>query len=276
MAPASPSQVGAKREEDHDWQVGNRVIMRKLLVLGGAALIVLLATASNAAAHGSSSTFTCTGTITGQTLDDVEVPANEACTLVDSTVNGDVSVRENAYLQATNTDVSESVTGYDALTIFIDTGSTVGGRVRGYSTFQVFVYNSTVGGDIKVSDTDDRINICGTTLEHGNIWVFDSGTDILIGDPLTEGCPGNTLQEGDIRVEDNFTDVEFVIRANTVADDLRVFDNEGPVEKFVQDNTGGDELECSGNEDPFTASGNTGFASSEGQCAVVSAASDAL
>jgi hypothetical protein len=248
-------------------------MIRRLLVLAGAALVVLLASASSAAAW-ETEAFTCTDEITGQTLDDVEVPADSACTLIDSTVRGEVRVRDNAYFQATNTDIAGSVTGYDALTVFLDTGSSVGGRVRTYDTFQVFVYNSTIRDDVKVSGTADVVNVCGNTLTDGDIRVFESGTDILIGDPLTEGCAGNTLERGEIHAEDNFTDVELVIAGNTIADDLHVFDNEGTAEKVVRDNTGGDELSCFGNEEPFTASANTGFDRSEGQCEELSAGAE--
>jgi hypothetical protein len=111
--------------------------------------------------------------------------------------------------------------------------------------------------------------VCGNTVD-GRIEVKDSADDILIGDPLTIGCAGNTvLNHHRIRVEDNFVNVEMVIRGNTIqGGDLEVNDNKGPADKFVQDNKGGYALECHNNSSPFTASGNTGFKRSEGQCAV--------
>ena len=68
-------------------------------------------------------------------------------------------------------------------------------------------------------------------------------------------CAGNTVSNGDLELERNTTDVEFVVSGNTVSDDLEVFRNTGPVEKTITDNTGGDDLECYGNEEPVVADG---------------------
>ena len=101
--------------------------------------------------------------------------------------------------------------------------------------------------------------------------VIHSGRDILFGDPTAgSGCVGNTVRNGhSLDVEDNFTDVEFVVRGNMFeGGDLRVEDNSGASDKFVQNNTGGDELECFDNETPFTGTPN-GFTTEEGQCAEI-------
>jgi len=91
-----------------------------------------------------------------------------------------------------------------------------------------------------------------------------------VGDPQAAGCAGNTvLNRHRIRVEDNSVDVELVVRGNTLnKGDLEVNDNKGTADKFVEDNTGGHALECKGNSSPFTASGNTGFDKQTGQCAI--------
>ncbi len=238
--------------------------MRKVVVLPVVALVAVLALASPAAAHNK---FRCESTLTGVTVDNVVVPRDASCILVDSTVNGNVSVGKNAFFQATNTAIGGKVRADRALGVFIDSDSSVGRSVRTDDTPQVFIFNATVNGDVEVDDTAEVVQICGTTVSNGDVEVKHSGTDILIGDPETEGCAGNTVSKGDIEVERNFADVEFVVRGNTVsAGDLEVNHNRGPVEKFVQDNTGGDELECFGNSDPFTASRNTGWAKKKGQC----------
>ena len=211
--------------------------------------------------------LTCEATHTGVTVDEVIVPADGSCTLVDVTVTGDVHVASNAYFEARNSEIGGNVRGNQALTVFLDTGTTVGGSVKTHETAQVFVFNATVGGDVEIERTSEVVQVCGTTVDHGDIEVERSGTDLLVGDPQAQDCAGNTVTQGDVEIERNFTDVEFVVRGNAIGGDLEVKRNTGPVEKFVQDNTGGDELECEGNEDPFTASGNTGFADAEGQCA---------
>ena len=118
------------------------------------------------------------------------------------------------------------------------------------------------------SPTIRRNTILGSGHEmSGGIAIWNASSAV-IEENLIDGCGYGILcfQTG----------ASPTIRGNTIADDLHVFDNKGPVEKFVQDNSGGDEISCFGNEDPFTASGNTGFARSKGQCEAVSAVSNAL
>jgi hypothetical protein len=161
------------------------------------------------------------------------------------------------------------------LTVFLDTGTTVGRSVKTHATTQVFVFNATVGGDLEVEDTSDVVQVCGTTVERGDLEIERSRSDLLVGDPQAVDCAGNTVSRGDVEIERNFADVEFVVRGNTIAGDLEVNRNAGPVEKFVEDNVGGDELECERNEEPFTASNNTGWRDKEGQCADPAALTDA-
>jgi len=261
--------------------------MRKLLVLAGVALIAVLVPASPAAAN-----LKCDGAFTGSFGRDVVVPEGATCTLTDATVEDDIEVLKGGTLLATNTTVGDdvqihrdafgqlsksrvgdSVNGRTALTVLVDSGTTVGGEIRTRSTFLVFVFDSTVGEQIDVHDTpaelSGKVNICGNTVQAGKIHVLNSGTDILVGDadPLVE-CAGNTVQNGDIEIEQNLTDVELIIEANSVLKgDLEVSDNRGPSEKRVSYNIGGDELECKGNDTPFTAAANTGWKELEGQCA---------
>ena len=235
--------------------------MSKLALVLGLSVVASFALAAPATAD----TFRCNEVVNGGTFDDVTVPRGGSCTLNDSTVAGNVKVKRDAFFQATRTDIARGVHADDALTVFIDTGSSVGRSVEVDDTAQVFIFNATIGRDIEVDDAAEVVQICGTTVTKGDVEVTDSGIDILIGDPQAVECAGNTVN-GDIEVKHNRVEIEFVVRGNTISDDLEVIRNRGTIEKFVQDNTGGDELECFGNEAPFTASGNTGWAEKEGQC----------
>lgn len=248
----------------------------KLLGLA-VAVMVLLGTASLAEARPD---FRCNGVFEGRTYDDVVVPRGGACTLIGARIKGDVTALRNAYLHATNTRVRGDVEGSAAQTIFIDTGSRVAGSVEADRAAQFFVFNSTVGEDIEPERTREVVQICGNAVRRGNIEVRRSGpekglpvgerpgTDVLIGDPLTAGCRGNTVKRGHIKVVRNFTDVEFVIRGNTIRrGNLDVLGNTGPVTRFVEQNTGGGRLRCRQNGLPLTAAGNTGWDRAEGQCA---------
>ena len=238
--------------------------MQKLLLGFGVALIALTAMASPAAA----ATFSCNEVVTGGTYDNVTVPQDGSCTLIDSTVAGNVDVKTNAYFEAGNTDIAGKVRAKRALTLFIDSESTVGRDVEADDTAQVYIFNAQVARGIDVDDSTEVVQICGNTIADGDIEVSDSATDILVGDPVAD-CAGNTLTRGDIELEDNFTEIEFVVRGNTVSDDLEVYRNRGPVEKVIDDNTGGDELRCYRNDEPIVATGNTGWDERKGQCRVV-------
>ncbi len=241
---------------------------RKLLTaLGVFSIVLLVAVASPAVAGKGHKRFKCDGVFTGLTVRDVVVPRDGACTLTDSTVKGKVRVLGDAYFQATGSSIRKDVEGDGAQTIFIDTGSRVRGDIDANKTIQLYVYNSTVRGDIGARGATDTVQVCGNTVQKGDIKVRKSGTDILIGDPLAIGCPGNSVKRGDVRITENFTDVELVVSGNTLGKgSLKVSGNTGPAGKFVQSNEGGDTLSCKGNDSPFTASGNSGWLDEKGQC----------
>ena len=170
----------------------------KFLGLVAVCATALLAMASPATARPD---FRCSGTVKGKTYDEVVVPRGAACTLIDSTVKGNVRVLRNAYLQTVGTTVRGDIEGERSQTIFIDTGSKVSGSVESVDARQFFVFNSSIGEDIEPERTKEAVQICGNTVRRGNIEVRRSGpdpgtlashpgTDILIGDPLTEGCRG--------------------------------------------------------------------------------------
>ncbi len=234
--------------------------MNTRLALFGLLLTACLAMASPAAA----SSFTCNGSYTGA-FDNVTVPADGTCTLIDSTVKGKVDVEENAYFEADHTSVGKDVRAKQALTIYVHDGSVLEKGIDADRTAQVFAFDSFITeGDLKVKRASEVVNICGMKIDH-DVEVKDSGRDILIGDPLTAGCAGNKIGH-DLKVEDNATDVELVIRGNKIGHDLTVKKNRGSSDKVVEDNRGGHKLDCKDNQAPFFESGNTGWDEEKGQC----------
>lgn len=249
----------------------------KFLGLMAVCVTALLAIASPAAARPD---FKCDGVFKGKTYDEVVVPRNAACTLIDSTVTGNVKALRGSYLQASRTAIRGDIEGKAAQTVFIEAGSKVGGSVESVGAAQFYVYNSTVGEDIEPERTTEVVQICGNTVRKGNIEVRRSGpdkdvavaqrpgTDILIGDPLTVGCRGNLVKRGDVIVARNFADVELVIRGNQIKrGDLQVVRNTGPVAKLIESNTGGDRLICRDNGTPLSTVDNKGWDHKLGQCA---------
>ena len=257
--------------------------MRKLLMLFATALVALLwASAAPAMArdkeHGGSSdhqkrgdngehAFKCNGTITGQTIkSDLVVPPNGVCVLSNSTVLGGVDVHRNAYFESDNSTIKEDVQGDQAQTVFINTGSKVGDNVLGEQTAEVFVFNSTVGG-VSVERATDQAEVCGTTVNGRGIDIARSGQDILVGDPLTAGCAGNTVSRGSVLIAQNSTNVELIVRGNSVPNgNMYILNNVGTSDKEVQTNTGGKTLKCTGNAAPFVGGPNGTWHSKHGQC----------
>ena len=249
----------------------------KFLGLMAVCVTALLAIVSPAAARPD---FRCDGVFKGKTYDAVVVPRNAACTLIDSTVTGDVRALRGSYFQSARTVIRGDVEGNAAQTVFIDAGSKVSGSVESVAAVQFYVYNSTIGEDIEPERTTETVQICGNTVRKGNIEVRRSGpaksiapadrpgTDILIGDPFTVGCRGNVVKRGDIKVARNFADIEFVIRGNLIKrGDLQVIRNTGSVPKLIEGNTGGERLLCRDNAAPLSTVENKSWETKLGQCA---------
>jgi hypothetical protein len=239
--------------------------MKKLVFIAGLALAGVLASAQTAAAHGSSST-TCNGSLSNVAVRSLTVPSDGVCTLDNVRVKGDVKVLTDGYLQVTGSSVSGDVAGRKAQTIFVEDNSTIAGDIDAYRTDQVFLFGSRVGGFVEVNRASDKVNICGMALQYG-AEIQNSRRDILVGDPLAIDCPGNFVLRGDLRVEDNFTDVELIVGGNSILrGDLVVRYNDGSSDKAVRGNLGGYRLVCRGNDDPFASSGNADFDKKYGQC----------
>lgn len=242
--------------------------MRKLLGLVNVAIAALALTASSAGAH-QDSRFVCNqeAAFTGLNVGDVVVPDGGTCTLEDSVVRGNVSVGEHAWFAASGTAIGGRVRARDAVGVFFDLDSLIASGIDARETSQVFVYDSTVGGDVDVTGSSDVVQICGSTIDW-DVEVTRSTGGILIGG-ADASCARNTIGD-DVEVTRNNVANYLYVRSNTIVGDLEVIKNTSLpgslAPKEVIGNVGGDELECSRNGDPFTASGNTGWDDQDGQC----------
>lgn len=259
--------------------------MRKLLALLGAAAIAMLVVAAPTIAgghhegnghkkHGDKGNGhgkKCNGKFTGVTLRNVVVEPFGVCELFDSVVKGDVNVQFNGDFEASNTLIGGDVKANRAQTVFLDPGSSVGGGVETDRTAQVFLFDSSIDNGINVTRSTDQVFLCNNDVGGDGISVLRSGTDILVGDHLDPGCPGNTVTDGDIVVTENSTDVELAVGDNSVPHgSMFVFDNAGTAfgtsGEAVQGNDGGRILACDGNAAPFIGSPNPGWLHYHGQC----------
>ena len=238
--------------------------MRKLFVLAGVALTALLALSAPAAASSTS----CNTTLVGATIpDDLVVPENGSCTIVGSTVGDDVRVGKNAFFQADNSQIGDDVTANRSAGVFINIGTTVGGDITTYKTSTVDVFGATVGEDIDVDRSDTSVHICGNEVAD-DIEVTNGSLQVLVGGG-DANCEGNTVGDDVVVSRNKVGETFLIVNGNTVADDMDIKHNKGTTAfKTVDNNRGGDELECRGNEEPFTATGNTGWNETEGQCEI--------
>ena len=228
--------------------------MKKLFLAFGVMSVLVLAFASSAFA---APNLNCTGVVVGGTYNDVTVPDNQACQLNGTIVENNAKAKHNSYLEINGGSVGHDVTGDNSTTVYLHDGVTVANNVNTKKTQQALLFDSSAKG-INVNDTPKtfgQVNVCGMSVS-ADLVVQNSGSDILVGDPLTVDCAGNSVGD-DLKVLKNQTDVELIVRGNSVNHDIQVNDNKGPSDKAVESNTAGHKIDCHGNQAPFTASANT-------------------
>jgi hypothetical protein len=231
--------------------------MAARLILGFVSSMLLTVLVAGPPSAAAAQDVECNGALTAVTVRNVTVPNGGTCTLRNSTVTGHVSASAASYFQAIHTRIAGDVKGTDAQTLFVDSGSTVRGGVRANRVAQVFLFSSRVRRNVKVDRATDQVYICGSTVERGSIRVIRSARDIVIGDPQSGGCGGNSVRRGNMSVLWNTTDVQLVISGNRFPKgNLIVAGNTGPSQKIVQGNLGGRHIACQANAGQFRASKN--------------------
>jgi hypothetical protein len=193
----------------------------------------------------------CTGLVVGGDFDSVTVPEGETCTLVNSSVDGNVTVEEDSLLFAQDNMIGGNLTG-DAYDRVNTTGNSILGNVQlrngrpSASGVETFVCDSLIDGNVSVQRNIGTVRIgspaeaCPTNLVGGNFSVTDSRFDFGVG------------------VLD--------IRVNLVGGDMRIEDNRGNGSKRVQGNMIDDTLDCKDNQNPFIGTPNDADRT-RGQCA---------
>lgn len=201
----------------------------------------------------------CVGALTG-IHDNVVVPPGAVCALTGATVLGNVKALENS-----------------RLFVF---ASTVRGNVEGDKASEVRVqFESQVGGNVHVKGTDaGTFNAVDINVRVGGDVQFEEGQgtvfvdDALItGDVVVIKNTGRVEVEfntvgGNVKVEDNVIQITGMsVVGNAVAGDMGVFKNTGEGPKQVVANTVRQNLQCFENTPPFVGGPNTA-AKAEGQC----------
>jgi hypothetical protein len=198
--------------------------------------------------------FQCAGIVTLGNFDNVVVPPGAFCDISNSNIRGNIKALADS-------------------TLFVSGNNRIGGSVEGDKARDVEIFNRggppniIQGNGVIVEDSIETF-ICGAVLPKGDIIVVKNRGGLLgIGGPFCAGFfgGGNTLQGGNIKVEDNVITSSFEVSDNNVAQNLQVFKNTGSASKRVANNTVGESVQCFDNTAPFI--GGPNFAPKrEGQC----------
>ncbi|PJJ65437.1 hypothetical protein [Compostimonas suwonensis] len=203
------------------------------------ALVVVAAPAAHAAATD------CTTELSNTTVGELTVPAGETCVLGAVTVEGSITVGEDAWLDATDAVIEGDVIGTDAYGILID-GTSVAGDVVSYSAGTrngfLYLYDLAVGGSVEAGGIDVEISdsaISGglSTLAANYVTVLRTtvGTDAEIADSDYGVDVSGAIITGSLSVTGSSRDVLIGATAdgapaqwgNTVGGDVTLAGNSG-------------------------------------------------
>jgi hypothetical protein len=245
------------------------------------ALAVAAVAACLLAAPAQAAVTSCTGTLSGVTVDELVVPSGASCTLANVTVLGNVMVRPTGSLDAPSTtvhiggsvDVRDNASFVASTSSTMDTGGllTVGGSIRALtgSTLDIFTKNFEIGGAVRAQGADSvvlapvpwtgasaAIGDLVTVLWTENVWVGGAevgGNVRVVGSGNSYGVQvGGNDVDGSIVVINSAATAPpvptvFAIFGNTVAGDVVFSNNDttGTIEPpLIGSNTIGGSLVC--------------------------------
>jgi hypothetical protein len=217
--------------------------MRKRLVVAALISVMTLVGAPPAAADD----FQCVGVVTLGSFDNVIVPEGASCDITNSQIRGNIKALRDS-------------------TLFVAGGNTIGGNVEGDKARDVEIFNRVAlgllpniihGNGVIVEDSVETF-ICGAVLPKGDIIVVKNRGGLLgIGGPFCAFFGGgNTVERGNIKVEDSFNTFSFEVSDNRVGQNVQVYKNMGGATKRVANNIAGESVQCFGNAPPFIGGPN--------------------
>jgi hypothetical protein len=201
----------------------------------------------NAIVEGDPEYTDCEGTVSGPHKN-VVVREGGFCFLVGATVEGYVVALKDAVLAVFDTQIGETLFGFEA--DVINTGRITVGDIALYGGTQHPVFT--------------EVAICGARVE-GNVIVEQFTGTIIVNAGL---CGSPNVFTKEVRLRNNRIPAgeEFLVSANTVTfGPMRVLGNRGVGPKTVQGNTVGGTLTCENNEAPFVGGPNVALRK-RGQC----------
>ena len=154
-----------------------------------------------------------------ETLPSLEIPAGEACSLIGTVIQGDLTIAAGASLEAISIEVGGNITGQGAVEVNLE-GITAGGNIQLSEGTLVDIINGTVSGNVQLTG-----NGKGST---------GSGNGVSVAD---------TFVEGDLQVSQNTGDI--YISTNMVTGNLQCEGNDPAPTGGENDVTGSKEGQCS-------------------------------
>lgn len=198
--------------------------------------------------------FQCAGVVTLGVFDNVVVPEGGFCDISNSQIRGNIKALRNS-------------------TLYVSGNNRIGGNVEADKASDVQIFNrggpsNVISGNGVIVENSTATAICGAVIPNGDIIIVKNrGFALAIGgSPCTAFFGGgNTLDKGNIKVEDSVISSLFEVSDNRVAQNVQVFKNAGAATKRVMNNTAGESVQCFDNVPPFI--GGPNFAPKrEGQC----------
>lgn len=223
---------------------------KRAFVIAVLAVVAALGTAPPAAADD----FQCVGVVTLGVFDNVVVPEGAFCDISNSQIKGNIKALRDS-------------------TLFVSGNNSIGGSVEGDKARDVEIFNrgglpNVIQGNGVIVEDSIETFVCGAVLPHGNIVIVKNRGALLgVGGPFCAGFfgGGNTLERGNIKVEDNVISSSLEVSDNRVGQNVQVYKNSGAAAKRVANNTVGESVQCFDNVPPFVGGPNFG-PKREGQC----------
>ena len=127
-----------------------------------------------------------------ETLPSLEIPAGKACSLISTTIEGDLTLASGASLvEAISIEVKGNITGQGAADVTLDS-AVVGGNIELAGGSTVDIANGTVAGSVQLTGNSDGVSVADTVVG-GDLQVSQNTGDVYIS---TNMVTGNLLCEG--------------------------------------------------------------------------------
>jgi len=178
-------------------------------------------------------TTDCSGFLVAGTYDSIVVPIDSNCTILGGvTINGDVKISDGASLFGTEGGTVggnvRTLPSTNCADVFIF-GFTINGYAHIKGCEMAIIFNSVIGGDVEIKQSQDVAIIGGSTIGFGS-GDDDDGIELEYNQGSTYQVFNNIVKD-DIVVENN------------------VINPSSPIPSFVGGNTS-DELDCESNSPP--------------------------